>query len=785
MAGPWEKYQAAPASSATVDQPASSGPWSKYQPSATTPDPQVSTAPAQPATPPEVGTGEAFARGAGDGITFGLQDEIIAGLDAAVQPLIPTGNGAAGETFGQRYDANVANQRALLKAGQDQHPIASIAGGLIGGIVPAISTGGTAPAATLAGNIGKGALVGAGYGGAYGFGSAEGDIADRLPEAVSGAALGGALGGAFPAVAAGTGKLLRSSADRAEAVAAQQQVSAQAARESQDVVNAATGATDVPSNKSGIVQSVADAAQASPRTQAEKFANLAEQAAPDPKILDAAAHLDMMGDVLPGQVSNSQPFRELNGAIASIIGSAANEKQAMSYQKLAQKADDLVTQSGGSLDKSAFSDKFRVESQNTINGLNSQAEDLYKHVHDAIPNQTQAPADATISYIQSRAADFGGAPLLSADESKALRILSPKVETIPNPLVPGTVQTVTTHPTYSALDAVRKDVGDGYKGRGPFASSSSRTLDALYANLSKDQQAVAEAAGVGDAFTAAKSVVAQRKGLEDNLIQAIGKDMTGAITSSFGGAVKNLESGNFKNYDKLIKLIPPHLREEAVLTSLNDAFTARSGTQKQLNVPGFVDWFTGISRNEAAKQRLTQYLRPETVKTLDAIATLGGGMRRLSAERISTGKLGTLPMLQELTEQGGLVSKVWDIGKQVSVAEGATSALGFPGAGTASVMTKILVKDKTPITKAAEDLFLNPKFHDAILAAAETGGSQPGRLKAREAQLMRTSAYKRWFAAIGENSKAQVRAAGPLAYFTTDAKPTEAAIELPPTVVNP
>lgn len=168
-----------------------------------------------------VGAGTAAIRGVGDGITFGFQDEILAGLDAAVQPLIPSPqNGSSAETWRQRYDENVANQRAQLKTGQEQHPVTSTVGAVVGGIAPAIASGGMSLGASATGaaarqTTGRAMLqsagVGAAYGGAYGLGSAEGDIGDRIPGALQGAALGGLVGGAVPAVI-GAAKAVRNTA---------------------------------------------------------------------------------------------------------------------------------------------------------------------------------------------------------------------------------------------------------------------------------------------------------------------------------------------------------------------------------------------------------------------------------------------------------------------------------------------------------------------------------------------------------------------------------------------
>lgn len=158
----------------------------------------------------QVGAGTAAIRGVGDGITFGFQDEILAGLDATVQPLISIPeNGSSADTWRQRYDENVANQRAQLKTGQEQHPIASTAGALVGGIAPVLATGGMSVGASAAAAGAKqttgramlqGAGTGAAYGGLYGLGSAEGDLGDRVPGAAQGAALGALVGGAVPGV---------------------------------------------------------------------------------------------------------------------------------------------------------------------------------------------------------------------------------------------------------------------------------------------------------------------------------------------------------------------------------------------------------------------------------------------------------------------------------------------------------------------------------------------------------------------------------------------------------
>ncbi|MFK3971119.1 lytic transglycosylase [Pseudomonas sp. NPDC087358] len=1062
---------ATPATAATTD---SNHSWlSSFTPvDQATPAPAAFTKPAAP----EVGAGEAFVRGVGDGTTFGLQDEILAGLDAAVQPLISIPeNGSAASTFGERYDENVANQRALLKAGQEQNPIASAAGNLAGGVIPALATGGGSASASLAGTIGKGAAVGAGYGGLYGFGSAEGDAIERLPEAATGAAIGGLLGGAVPALFAGGSALVRKAADSG------------AARLGLDVTEGANSsiASTPPATSGGSLASIeagpaiVAAAQATGKRGETAVNDLSALASPDPRVLQAAEDLGLDRNLAPAQFAQNQSFLEKAQGLASVPGSPAAAEQQLTHQALARRADklindyggatdksrfsddfrnesvdtikqlekgssdlygqvkevipaearttadnslgylqsklqevngdtsllsaaeqrayrvltadpdadkplaaiaglrvperhaaaaqaaakeadDIVSLYGGSLDKSAFSDRFKAESQRTIDALSRQAEGLYGQVGESIGNRAQAPANATIDFIQGRAADLGGKPLLSADERNALSILSPKVRTEPNPLIPGTIQTITEHPTYSALDSVRKSVGDGYKGRGPFATSSSRTLDALYANLSKDQQAVANAAGVGDAFTSAKALVAQRKGIEEGLVKTIGKDLTGsvsnvlsgavkrladgdyqafdrtianipenlrpqavmtavgdafsggkagglnipafnswygaltqnaeakarlsgligqeatqrldnlsaytqrlqgivsgavpdgatrqpsyealdnlrrqvegrikktnfadaeneslqrlhssiladqqrladahgvgdafqnarflesqhreasqnltdligsdlkgAISSKLGTAVAQLKNGDYKNFDTVLSKIPENLRERAVLTVLNDVFSSGSRNDASLTATGLNSFWTSLSRNQAAKERFLSYLPKQAATDVENIATVAGGMARASGARLPNGRIAAT--LEEFAGPDGVVSRLMGSAGKIAAAEGITSSLGLPGAGAAGVIYGIAKEKRAPLVEAAGKVLSSQQFYDAMVAYAKAGGLPKANVIAREKQLMRTQAYRKWEKNLSDASRASVRASGPLAYLTAGA----------------
>lgn len=143
---------------------------------------------------------DSFVRGAADMATFGLADEISAGLGAAT---------GLGGDFGD-YSGNLARQRGEQEMRDKNDPVASTLGRVAGGVGSALGlarggiglTARLSPSAGLGKRVAAGAAEGAAFGGAYGLGSGEG-AGGRLKEGAQNAALGAAFGGAFPVVAQG------------------------------------------------------------------------------------------------------------------------------------------------------------------------------------------------------------------------------------------------------------------------------------------------------------------------------------------------------------------------------------------------------------------------------------------------------------------------------------------------------------------------------------------------------------------------------------------------------
>jgi hypothetical protein len=789
----------AESTSSPADKPApatgQAGNWWEAYPEASATEPAQQNA-QEARTAPQVSGVGAVQNGIEDMLLFGGKDELFAGLDAAAQPLFGTGN--EGETFSDRYNQNLIDQRDYIKASEDQHPVLNALGGVAGAVAPALLTGGaslagTGARASLAATSAKSAALGAAQGGAYGFGSGDGDVSDRISDAGTGALLGGVIGGAAPAaVGALSGAIRRVAPDRfLPGSAAQRAIEGPepaATATSDFTVSPQGGAQRTVSDAAGesglrdTAKSVVDAAMAPRRGADAALGDLATSIRPQQSIIDAAERLGVDG-LTPAQYSGNQTFRNIEGALAALPGNDIATQRAEVLSKLSQRADDFINEFGGSTDKAGYSDAFKRSATQTVDGLKGQADDLYRYIGQQIPKTTQAPADNTIAYLQGKVAELGGAPLLNANERKALNILSPTSVTEPNPLIPGTVRTIVKNPTYGALDLVRKQIGQGYSRTGPFKDMQQGQLDALYSTLTRDQEALVNSVSpeLASVYKGARSVVAQRKELESSLQAVLGKDLSGSIATSLGSSVKQLSQGNFKNFDNIIRHIPDASRQDAIVTALNDAFTSGSA-QRQLSADGFSKWWGDVSRQGAARDRFAKYLPDDAIKRLDDIATVAKGIADASKQTVRTGV--SRGALEDYLGEGGVVSRIWGIAKPALAAEGIGSAIGVPGLGATIAVVAGMKKNAVPIQQKAADLLASPQLGNLLKSYAAAGGEPKANVLAREKQLIRTQAYRAWERALDGSARARIATVGPLVYLTEQArKPGQ--VELPPTNVNP
>ncbi len=135
-----------------------------------------------------------FLNKAGEAMTFGLiGDE----ADAALAGLIPGG---------MNYEERLAHNRQQEEIFEKDHPVASLAaevgGGVAGAMLPLGTIGTLGKGASLGARMAASGAAGAGMGATYGFMEGEG-LDDRLSGLKTGAKYGGAVGAATPMLGAG------------------------------------------------------------------------------------------------------------------------------------------------------------------------------------------------------------------------------------------------------------------------------------------------------------------------------------------------------------------------------------------------------------------------------------------------------------------------------------------------------------------------------------------------------------------------------------------------------
>lgn len=144
----------------------------------------------------------AFFEGAAEGLTFGLDDEISAGMNTILPMDERQSSIWQGKGVEQAFRENMSRYAGIDDADRQDVPVTRGVGQIAGAVVApgAIASGRwIAAAPSMVSAAGRGAAVGAGYGAAYGAGTAEGGLAERAWGARQGAMTGAAVGGPLAA----------------------------------------------------------------------------------------------------------------------------------------------------------------------------------------------------------------------------------------------------------------------------------------------------------------------------------------------------------------------------------------------------------------------------------------------------------------------------------------------------------------------------------------------------------------------------------------------------------
>lgn len=469
-------------------------------------------------------------------------------------------------------------------------------------------------------------------------------------------------------------------------------------------------------------------------------ANLAAmKARPDKEIKEAA---DDLGVVLtPGSYSTSRAFQEAEQALKSVPGSTISTREADAIVTLGKRSDDLIERIGGTRDLSLLDNKLQNEYLEIIGNLEQQSSQAYKAVDDVIPKVLKVQPKASKQYIEKRLEELGGdESLLSSAEKQLLRFSKSE-----------------TPPTYAALDRVRKNVGEGFKGKGIFKDDEQGTLNQVYRVLSEDQQGVADAVGAGAEYAAARKLVQSRKQLEDEAISLFGRNFNQSIIPKLSGAATALTKGDISKLDKLMAAIPEHRRQEVAASMLSEIFTAGARSQKEGVGQGFVNAYANLNRNTLAKDAIFKHLPKEARERFDKIGKVATGLFR--AKNLENTSKTARDVIAAM-DNGGMFSKVYSVGTKVAAAEGVTSSVGLPGVGAAGVLGAALAKSKEPATQAADKLLTSKKFEEAMIKAMNNKEKEAERI------ITNSEAFKNWIKKADSETVAQISRIGFIPWLT-------------------
>lgn len=448
---------------------------------------------------------------------------------------------------------------------------------------------------------------------------------------------------------------------------------------------------------------------------------LATQAAPDPKVLEAARRLKIEGYLQPDHLTSNQAYRELAQAVKSIPGSQARAAELTGLEAVGKQADDLITQIGGMTDLSRMNQAVRTNLSQTVANLERRANTAYDDLRQNIPAQTRGPADNVLAFVEQRALDLDGPKNLSPLEKAVRSKLSPKEIKDADGNVIGMRQ-----PTYALIDDVRRDIGAAARQQGAFKDADTGLAKRLYALIDDDQFALAEAAGRGEQYRLAKSLVSMRKGIEDDMVSLFGRELDQSLVTKLSTATTALSKGDADKLVKVLQAIPEDMRQMVAASALNTAF-GKATQNGALNFNTYANWYEGLLQNKQAYAALMNNLPQPARKALSDLYRVSNNVRKATRERITTGRIQAVQ--QELQGADSLLSNVFNVAKRAAIgipAEAATTAVGLPGAGIASGLTAALSKGVKPeVLKAADELISSPEFQRlAVEGATKTNPSQ-------------------------------------------------------------
>ncbi len=500
----------------------------------------------------------------------------------------------------------------------------------------------------------------------------------------------------------------------------------------------------------------ADVAEIIQKGSAEDIATIIDA---DAEFYRAADELGITTEPLAGFASKNPQFRDVEAALRKVPGSQLDAQAIGFIKETSQRADDLILEYGGSLDKAQLGLDFKENSLRVVTDLAEQADNSYSLLRELIPEETRFAAPSSVEFLT----DLANKEKIPPKLAKILRDISPKQKTTKGKPTfdvatgrkgtTGTTETV--NPTLGKIDQVRKEIGQAInRGTGPFKDVETGLNKAVYARLTKDQDAIAQSVG-GDALAVsdtAKGLVRQRKQLEDNLQTLLGQDLNQALNVTVSGALKKLNVGEVDKFEAIMNAIPEQQRGAVLLSAMNDVFKGPGVGQSQLSPTAFTKWFDTIKRSPAAKKALFGNLPPDSRKAIENLHEVSRGISRSLQQTTPTGRINAL-----FNPDTGFIRTMVGSGAARAVA----FSTGSPAAGALANSTVEFLKQSSNPAKRASELMTSPQFQNIIRQSVKEGvidgNVKSASLVRAEAKLAKSEKFKRWSDSLAPDDRAALQ----------------------------
>jgi hypothetical protein len=479
----------------------------------------------------------------------------------------------------------------------------------------------------------------------------------------------------------------------------------------------------------------------------------------DPEFFKALEDVGVTADPLASYASQNPQFRGIEQGLAAMPGSSLSPMENAFRQDLSKKAADLFKQFGA-LDSGEASVKWRDNAMQTVRGLEDEANAAYDALGARIDRKQPAQPTSTVDLIETEVADLPIGILDSSAPAVLKQIfaeIQPRKRTNPDT---GEVESIPAN--YASLDATRRKIGAAaFKNEGDFINAEKGLLKRVYGALTDDLNAMAESQGLVDEVKQAKAVVAKRKIIESQMEELLGSKLQKDIEPVVGGVVKDLAKQGIQKYKNVMSNIPePEVRQQLVMTSLNNIFTGtRGGNAGDFLTADYLKWYNGTMKKPTLRKLIEADLPEGAAQKLDSLATIAEGVTRAKADKVRTGAINAL-----LDDKAGMIRRM--VGGTIQQTVG---RLPGPTAEVASAVGSILKAD-TKRSAAAGELLASPEFANVIRkGVAEgviTGRKASEQLKRAESQLMKSQKYKAWANTLRKEELELISSVGLAAYLT-------------------